>query len=107
MKRGQGINRTVERLEIWKGFEAQRSFLSQQVSLFEVVAFQSKYSSVRIILILEMSMQQMQFKEPKERLKTSYNFTLSNDYKLDNIITKQLIACQHSQVLITLSRVTV
>ena len=105
MKRGQGINRTVERLEIWKGFEAQRSFLSQQVSLFKVVAFQNKYSSVRIILILEMSMQQ--FKEPKERLKTSYNFTLSNDYKLDNIITKQLIACQHSQVLITLSRVTV
>ena len=38
-----------------------------------------------------MGMQQ--FKEPKERLKTSYNFTLSNDYKLDNIITKQLIAC--------------
>ena len=74
MKRGQGINRTVERLEIWKGFDAQRSFLSQQVSLFEVVAFQSKYSSVRIILILEMSMQQ--FKEAKERLKTSYNFTL-------------------------------
>ena len=105
MKRGQGINRTVERLEIWKGFEAQRSFLSQQVSLFKVVAFQSKYSSVRIILILVTSMQQ--FKEPKERLKTSYNFTLSNDYKLDNIITKQLIACQHSQVLITLSRVTV
>ena len=105
MKRGQGINRTVERLEIWKGFEAQRSFLSQQVSLFKVVAFQSKYSSVRIILILETSMQQ--FKEPKERLKTSYNFTLSNDYKLDNIITKQLIACQHLQVLITLSRVTV
>ena len=105
MKRGQGINRTVERLEIWYGFEAQRSFLSQQVSLFKVVAFQSKYSSVRIILILVTSMQQ--FKEAKERLKTSYNFTLSNDYKLDNIITKQLIACQHSQVLITLSRVTV
>ena len=48
MKRGQGIKRTVERLEIWKGFEAQRSIMSQQVSLFKVVAFQSKYSSVSV-----------------------------------------------------------
>ena len=48
MKRGQGIKRTVERLEIWKGFEAQRSIMSQQVSLFKVVAFQSKYSSMSV-----------------------------------------------------------
>ena len=32
------------------------------------------------------------------------NFTLCNDYELDNIITKQVIAYQRSRVLITLSR---
>ena len=32
---------------------------------------------------------------------------MSNDYELDNIITKQVIAYQLSRVLITLSRITV
>ena len=35
------------------------------------------------------------------------NFALSNDYELDNIITKQVIAYQRSRVLITLLRITV
>ena len=39
--------------------------------------------------------------------KRAINFTLCNDYELDNIITKQVIAYQRSRVLITLSRITV
>ena len=61
--------------------------------------------SLRIISILETSTWQL--KEPKERQKRAINFALSNDYELDNIITKQVIAYQRSRVLITLARITV
>ena len=61
--------------------------------------------SLRIISILETSTRQL--KEPKERQKRAINFALSNDYELDNIITKQVIAYQRSRVLITLSRITI
>ena len=58
-----------------------------------------------MISILETSTWQL--KEPKERWKRAINFALSNDYELDNIITKQVIVYQRAGVLITLSRITV
>ena len=47
-------------------------------------------------------------KRTKRKMKNErQNFALSNDYELDNIITKQVIAYQRSRVLITLLRITV
>ena len=50
----------------------------------------------------------MAIKRTKRKVKKrAINFTLSNDYELDKIITKQVIAYQRSRVLITSSRITV
>ena len=49
----------------------------------------------------------MSIKGTKRKVKMSDKFWFDNDYKVDNIITKQVIAYQRSRVLITLSRITV